>query len=272
MIVKSHRFFVIQDYLFQHLHEMNRRIWRRMVTRGDVSLDVEDNRNPFDWPQTADLAVDMLKYSVHFPLIPQTGIWPDGTKRQPQLSASVNHDLPESLEVVRVLNIVVPESRILASRERCPYLLHMEVADTQLDGSDARLYASGAPNLGATVEEALGMSALAGAAAATQRHSFTHPSYNIPDELLGMHQQPVNSDAAAVLHATHSNHRNALSHRGGWQSDETFALGDEFNGGYSYSNPYDDVRQHEYEQLHKQMHSHQPQPYVSEQAPNTVDR
>lgn len=52
------------------LYEMNRRLRRRMVTRGEVSLDVEDNLGPYDWPQVKELTSDMLKYSVHFPLIP----------------------------------------------------------------------------------------------------------------------------------------------------------------------------------------------------------
>ena len=41
-----------------------------MVTRGDVSLDVEDNRGPDDWPQISDISNDMLRYSVHLPLDP----------------------------------------------------------------------------------------------------------------------------------------------------------------------------------------------------------
>ena len=53
--------------------------------------------------------------------------------------------------VVQVLNIVVPEARLLSSRERCPFLVRLEVADTGLEGSDARLYAAGAPRLGVTV-------------------------------------------------------------------------------------------------------------------------
>jgi len=42
-----------------------------MVTRGDVSLDVEDKRGPHDWPQISDMTADAIKYSVHFPLIPK---------------------------------------------------------------------------------------------------------------------------------------------------------------------------------------------------------
>lgn len=58
-------------YLQQGLKEMNRRIRRRMVTRGDVSLDVEDQLGPDDWPRVVDVSADMIKYSVHLPLDPK---------------------------------------------------------------------------------------------------------------------------------------------------------------------------------------------------------
>jgi hypothetical protein len=58
-------------YLYENLKESNRRIRRRMVTRGDVSLDVEDHRGPDDWPQITDITTEMLRYSVHLPLDPK---------------------------------------------------------------------------------------------------------------------------------------------------------------------------------------------------------
>lgn len=63
--------FFRKDYLLECMSEMNRRLRRRMVTKGDVSLDVEDNRGPNDWPHISDMHVDDIKYSVHFPLIPK---------------------------------------------------------------------------------------------------------------------------------------------------------------------------------------------------------
>ena len=54
-----------KQHLLAELEEMNRRLRRRMVTRGDVSLDVEDNRSPMDWPQISDVSIDMLKFSIH---------------------------------------------------------------------------------------------------------------------------------------------------------------------------------------------------------------
>lgn len=216
-----------------------------MVSRGDISLDVEDFRGPFDWPNVEDLTLDMIHSSVHFPLAPQTGAWPDGQLRASPASSSVR----PGVEVVRVLNIVVPEARTLASRERCPFLVHMEVADTNLEASDARLYASGVQNLGSTVEEALGMSAAAGSAAASRRHSSMPPSYEIPAELL--HNLPSRS-----VKSSETDHPERLPPRGGWQADEMFA-----GEGYMDQNPYDTVRQHEYEELHLHMHSQPLQGY-----------
>ena len=62
--------FWYQAYLQEQLEEMNRRLRRRMVTRGDVSLDVEDGLAHTDWPHMSDVSVDLLKHSVHFPLEP----------------------------------------------------------------------------------------------------------------------------------------------------------------------------------------------------------
>jgi hypothetical protein len=58
-------------YLKQGMYEMNRRVRRRMATRGDVSLDVEDHRGPDDWPRISDITADKLRYSVHLPLDPK---------------------------------------------------------------------------------------------------------------------------------------------------------------------------------------------------------
>jgi phosphatidylinositol 4-kinase len=217
--------------LHDSLSELNRRLRRRMVTRADVSLDVEDYRSPYDWPLLEDMSVDMLQYSVYFPLVPQSGAWPDGTEKSIH-TAGKSENSARTLKAVRCLNIVVPETRILASRERCPYLVQMEVADTNLESGDARIYASGAVGLGSTMEEALGMTAAAASAAATRRQNFV-----IPPELL---------------------------HRGGWQQHGAPSYIDRGDGVGMYADhfetdPYDSFRQHDYEQLHQLMHS-QPTP------------
>jgi hypothetical protein len=67
---------VVHRHVFLHdnLREMNRRLRRRMATQADVSLDVEDNRGPDDWPHLHDITADMLRYSVHLPLEPSVSI------------------------------------------------------------------------------------------------------------------------------------------------------------------------------------------------------
>ena len=267
-----------ESYLQENLYEMNRRIRRRMVTKGDVSLDVEDNRSPRDWPQLTDLTMEHLKYSVHLPLVPQTGVWPNGKD-----GASIRkqqHVDPPSPEVVRVLNIVVPESRLLASRERCPFLVHLEVADTGLEGHDARLYASGASGLGSTVEEALSMNNLAAAASATwQRRESPSPAYQppppppqhvpyeIPSELI--QERNVIHHASrvppSVVMETNVGGMKKEFPRGGWQSDDQYYQ--DADGSYVHTDPYDAVRQQEYEQLHQQMQLQQ-----SAQQPPTSHR
>jgi hypothetical protein len=163
---------------------------------------------------------------------------------------------------VRVLNIVVEECLTLSSRERCPFLVHLEVAETGLSGDDSRLYASGAPGLGATVEEALSMSATTAGAAKTA--GTGNPTYQIPSELLGV-SLPVNLSsrlgAEIEINAT-TGTLEVL--RGGWQSDETAYYSHQPHE-VLQSSPYDVVRQNEYEQLHQQMYtdhnvaSHPPQ-------------
>lgn len=179
---------------------------------------------------------------------------------------------------VRVLNIVVPETRILNSRDRCPYLVHLEVADTGLEGNDARLYASGPYGLGNTVEESLGMNPSASsAAAASTKHNHREPAYWIPSELLD------NSLIDGLLVKKREDIEGASSDdecnrggipkkgtnrahfpRGGYQSDEGMYY-PPGSSDYFYSNPYDMARQHEYEQLHQEMQPPVYQPPVPTQ-------
>ena len=163
-----------------------------------------------------------------------------------------------------MLNIVVEESRILASRERCPFLVHLEVAETGLSGTDSRLYASGAPGLGATVEEALSMSASEMTAAAHDKFEQSSAPYQIPPELLGPSPQsqgqcpaPISKDQTPITVETEEEIASRASQkefvRGGWQSEEAAYYASHPEDVFA-SNPYDAVRQDEYEQLHEQMH------------------
>lgn len=251
------------------LCEMNRRLRRRMVTRGDVSLDVEDNRGPYDWPQLSDISADVLKHSVHFPMIPKRGTWPNGEE-----SISFG-DMTEKSKggVMRVLNIVTSECRILASRERCPYLVHLEVAETGVEGSDARLYASGAQGLGTTLAESLGMHNDGKGDEKPEAASDPHLSYRIPTELLRTsihaprnakaskaHTEAKNMNTEFLSVDTEESIANPQSgetnlFRGGHQSDEGIYYPPD-SPDYLYSNPYDVVRQHEYERLHQELQPH----------------
>lgn len=145
------------------------------------------------------------------------------------------------------------EGRILASRERCPYLVHLEVAETGLRGSDSRLYASGAPGMGATIEEALGLNAQASSAVAAS--DANRGNYHIPSELLPSPsdrpqwntKRPTNT---TLIKEPLPENKMSLP-RGGWQADEAFYNPEDIFA----SNPYDSVRENEYQQLHEQMHS-----------------
>lgn len=215
-----------EDYLHEQLHEMNRRIRRRMATRGEVSLDVEDQRSPYDWPTVGDLTMEMLHHSVHFPLIPQTVVWPTGS------TEAVSEDKTKEAELVRVLNIVVPESRILSSRERCPFLVQLEVADSGLQGSDARLYATGGQEVGLTIEETLDLSD-------PSPGTMSTPGFQVPAELLRSTEQMGRQSPGLNGHVP----------RGGSDQPVYFSSPDGVIG----PNPYEDLRQTELEQLHQQM-------------------
>lgn len=152
---------------------------------------------------------------------------------------------------MQILNIVVPESRILASRERCPYLVRLEVVETGLDGSDARLYAAGAPRLGLTVEEALAMDSPSVSTDHCKHGSFQ--PCEIPTELVDTSNTPprYNDTSRADSHSLPG---------GGWQIE---AGGADFMD----ANPYDMVREQEYEQLHQHM---QDTPHIAPQPPQAI--
>jgi len=228
-------------YLQDSLREVNRRIRRRMVTRGDVSLDVEDHRGPDDWPMTTDVTSDMLMYSVHLPVDPkQNNCWPGGAQTPDMNSEGA----------VRILNIVVEESRVLASRERCPYLVRVEVADTNMRGNDSRLYASGAPGMGATMEEAMAMNAKATTA------DENDGDYHIPSELFAPgSEDDTETESPQTITIENKDLIDDTPKqmpRGGWQEHDAVYYSHRPEDVYA-TNPYDAVRETEYEQLHQQM-------------------
>jgi len=201
-----------------------------MYTKGEVSLDVEDNRGAFDWPTTEDINLDMLKYSVHLPLEPKSVTWPG-----PDDYKSGDTSLPRKCGVMRVLNIVAEDARIMASRERCPFLVHLEVAETGLEGDDARLYASGVDDVSVTLEEAMGMRGIIDNGALEDSGANGFSPYQIPTELL-------------------AGRARSRIPRGGWQYDgNSYYSSNPGWGGYGVPSPYEMVRQEELEQLHQTM-------------------
>lgn len=177
------------------------------------------------------------------PILPQQGIWPSGSTDEPLNESGGG--------VMQVLNIVVPESRILASRERCPYLVRLEVVETDFEGSDARLYAAGAPRVGVTVEEALGAAASSKAPADnTQQQS--HPSCNIPLELVPTPDTHTQSGGSTPSNDRSPEMGSGTFPRGGWQVETD---GTDFM--HADPSGYDAVREHEYEQLHQHMQNTQ---------------
>ena len=260
-----------ENYLVERLEELNRRLRRRMITKGNVSLDVEDNRGPNDWPTHSDLSPESMKYSIHFPLEPTATVWPGGQSdtadskvhsQSPLLKLKTEHG------VMRVLNIVSGKGRVLASRERCPYLVHCEVLETGLEGRDARLYAVGSEDAGVTLQEALGVarSKKEGKPYRNTRASFA--SYRIPSELSPSDSTPVLEDELMqILGKTERAPSDAsLLARGGDQSgyynDNTASDG----SGYSMS-PYDLVRQEQLQQLHEHFQTQQQHPHYGPPPP-----
>ena len=158
----------------------------------------------------------------------------------------------------RVLNIVVDECRILASRERCPYLIHVEVAETGLRGNDPRLYASGAPGLGATIEEALAMSGSTTSGAVSKgSNSQVHAPYHIPSELLDTSIPRKTKKSYNLTISRYDDFQNDATTempRGGWQANETAFYTNNPDDVF-VSNPYDTVRENEFQELHEQMYS-----------------
>jgi hypothetical protein len=287
-----------EQHLHHRLSEMNRRLRRRMISRGEITLDVDDSATSKDgtggdayrhgrseheqWPHIQDLSVDSLQYSVHFPLVPQAGVWPDGVNPIATAPAAAGGSSLQAHHVGRVLNIVVPESRLLSSRERCPYLVHVEIADSGLEGNDARLYAmAGATDLGSTMTEALGMGGVL-ETSLDQGSGTAVQSYTIPPELSRYSSTTVSSSHLSQLTVSVDSNedssdtwtsqtetsmssttmsrlpapaflpRGPLLPRGGWQSDGVPYYEEE---SFEFVNrtPFDIMRQSQIEELHHEM-------------------
>jgi Phosphatidylinositol kinase and protein kinases of the PI-3 kinase family len=257
-----------KSYLMDRLEELNRRLRRRMITKGNVSLDVEDNRGPHDWPTLGDLSPDCMKYSIHFPLEPTATIWPGGGRMDPSdwrdHARSPLLKLKTEQGVMRVLNIVSSKSRVLASRERCPYLVHCEVLETGLEGRDARLYASSSGDLGVTLQEALGMAGRKQKRGVEGDYMRSFTSYKLPPELTSSDVLIPSIDLSTFTIQDDEKmfHNAKLFPRGG----------DQQGSGYYYNHdsiidesihsrtPYDLVLEERLQQLHNHMQTNHQRP------------
>ena len=259
-----------RSHLQERLRELNARLCRRMATRGRISVDVDLEYDPngelrhhppypyqphvvhHQWTED-NVREDMIQHSVHFPMEPECVRWPGGLDDDCQGSVSSDFERPQQRNgVVRALRVLPDQCRVLDSRERCPFLVRMEVAETGLEANDARLYTTDVSGVGLTVEETLG---------AVRQHKKSPNSgvyeggfttCEIPPELMrkqayqaSIHKglSPLTEDSCSHVEAR----QEKAVPRGGYQ-------GPEYNPpSYGDYNTYEMVRDHHYEQLHQEI-------------------
>ena len=291
-----------RNHLQERLRELNARLCRRMATRGRISVDVDleydgewrhhhhshqyppSSYHPYHptqhgihHPWTEDnVREDMIQHSVHFPMEPQCIRWPGGLSNDDDnthQTDSIHSDFERPQQrngVVRALRVLPDQCRVLDSRERCPFLVRMEVAETGLEANDARLYATDVSGVGLTVEEALGAAAVrrhrkssnGGGGGVYEEGGFT--SCEIPPELMRKQQvllqqtsiqkglSPLSDDD--LWSHVESREEKAVP-RGGYQ-------GPEYNPpSYGDYNTYEMMRDHHYEQLHREIRDEMNYPY-----------
>ena len=147
----------------------------------------------------------------------------------------------------------------MSSRERCPYLIHVEVADTGLRGSDERLFDC-VHDLGAALEAMNANAASSPSTTDSTPLGAPHQpfaAYSNPHEHLA---EPLRQ--RSIQDADYSYYPQSEEGqlpRGGWQGEEATYYDQNADGMY-YADPYDMVRQNELEQLHQQMYNVRPPP------------
>ncbi|KAL7509426.1 hypothetical protein ACHAXN_009073 [Cyclotella atomus] len=268
-------------HLQERLRDLNTRLCRRMISRGKISVDVEsdltmngyDNHytnqqqypshhHHYQWTEE-NIRQDMIQYSVHFPMEPQSVRWPGGWNDDGGQSSAVLSDFERPQQrngVVRALRILPEQCRVLDSRERCPFLVRMEVAESGLEANDARLYAGDVTGVGLTVEESLGSQKRRSLSDAVEGgFAFCE----IPPELMNTRiRQPKQHEGLAPLsneswdlHRSDESHEEKAVPRGGYQGPEYD------NPVYGDYNTYEMVRDHHYQQLHQEIRDGINQPY-----------
>ena len=113
-----------QSVLQSRLAELNMRLCRRMISRGLISIDVDENEfglydtqyqnqqyhhapphhtQSSSWKEE-NVREDMIQHSVHFPMEPQCVTWPGGLKAASS-SFSMSSILLVVLPITNLLNL-----------------------------------------------------------------------------------------------------------------------------------------------------------------------
>lgn len=244
-----------RSHLQSRLAELNQRLCRRMATRGRISIDVEfidDGGHMFTHWSENNVREDMIHHSVHFPMEPQSVRWPGGKD-----GANSDFEHPSKRNgVARTLRVLPDMCRVLDSRERCPFLVRMEVMETGLEANDARLYATAVqPGAGLTVEEALGSTGPHGNSI-LKESVLTNGGFapcEIPPELT---REDTDSRVAGSISqadqevdTVHTSSDKAVLSRGGYQGDN-----DNYYEPHDMHGEFDMVQERYYEQVHHDMH------------------
>ncbi len=262
-----------RTHLQSRLVELNQRLCRRMATRGRISIDVEsiEGGHMFTHWSENNVREDMIHHSVHFPMEPQSVRWPGGNDG---VKSDFEHPSKRN-GVVRALRVLPDMCRVLDSRERCPFLVRMEVVETGLEANDARLYAADVqPGVGLTIEEALGSTKPHGNSILKDSVLVNggFASCEIPPELMREHAGRMSADTSSPpsqadennesAHNT-SNNKAVLS-RGGYQggNDNCYEPPD-------VHGTFDMVQEQYYDQVHHDMHHQRDHNYYQHASPTT---
>jgi len=261
-----------RTHLQSRLAELNQRLCRRMATRGRVSIDVEslEGGHMFTHWSENNVREDMIHHSVHFPMEPQSIRWPGGND-----GANSDFEHPSKRNgVVRALRVLPDMCRVLDSRERCPFLVRMEVVETGLEANDARLYAADVqPGVGLTIEEALGSTRPHGNSILKDSVMVNggFASCEIPPELITKHAGRTPADISSPPSQTdennktvHTSNSKAVLSRGGYQGgNDNCYVPPDMHGTFEM------VQEQYYDQVHHDKHHQRDQKYYHHSSPPT---
>ena len=261
-----------RSHLQSRLAELNHRLCRRMATRGRISIDVEsveEGGQMFTSCSENNVREDMIRHSVHFPMEPQSVRWPGGLD-----AAKSDFEHPSKRNgVVRTLRVLPDLCRVLDSRERCPFLVRMEVAETGLEANDARLYAEDVqPGVGLTIEESLGSMRPHGNSILKDSVMINggFPSCEIPPELMREREVETTAESSPSTNrgncceSVHSSNDKAVLSRGGYQEgSETYYESPDMHG------TFDMMQEQYYDQTSHDLHHQRDHEYYQSTPPAT---